>query len=249
MLKAQGVGYWYVSGNWLFRDVDLSVKPGECVAILGPNARGKTTLLTCLAGVRTPREGMVQASGSVGYVPQNNDSNLGFTAFDMVLMGTARNRSPWSSPSKEDEDKAQRALKRVGLLEHAHKIFSGMSGGQRQLVLIARALASDPLFLILDEPTSALDMRNQSRTLCIMRQLCNEGIGVVFTTHDPTHALHVADRTLLMDKTISCGDTLYQLTESKLSDLYQISIKTPDVSFADSVRRIVVPDYSDGERL
>lgn len=184
----------------------------------------------------------MEHDGEIGYVPQNTDASFQFTAFDMVLMGTTRHRSPWQTPTTQDEEQALKALDRVGIEHLSQHLFSAMSGGQRQLVLIARALASDPSTLILDEPTSALDLYNQARTLSIMRQLCDEGIGVIFTTHDPTHALNIADYTLMMSGDISCSETNRQLNENKLSSLYQIPVRTPRVDFTSGNRQVVVPD-------
>ena len=242
MLKATDVGFHYHRGDWLFRNINLELKAGECMAVLGPNARGKTTLLTCLANIRKPLEGRVEHTGEIGYVPQNTETSFQFTAFDMVLMGTARHRSAWHTPRAEDEKKAYEALARVGIEHLSSRIFSAMSGGQRQLVLIARALAADPSTLILDEPTSALDLCNQARTLSIMSQLRDDGIGVIFTTHDPTHALNIADHTLMMDSDISCNETSCQLSENKLSCLYRIPVRTPQIDFNSGCRRVVVPD-------
>ncbi|MBG9243580.1 ABC transporter ATP-binding protein [Corynebacterium belfantii] len=242
MLKATNIGFHYRSADWLFRNINVELPAGKCMAVLGPNARGKTTLLTCLARIREPLEGSVEHDGQIGYVPQNTQTSFQFTAFDMVLMGTARHRSPWQMPSTQDEEQALKALKRVGIEHLAQRLFSAMSGGQRQLVLIARALASDPATLILDEPTSALDLHNQARTLSIMHQLCNEGIGVIFTTHDPTHALNIADHTLMMSSDISCSESRAQLNEHKLSGLYKLPVRTPHVDFISGKRQVVVPD-------
>ncbi|MDO4887326.1 MAG: ABC transporter ATP-binding protein [Actinomycetaceae bacterium] len=247
MLEAIDVGHRYPRGRWLFRNVNLTVEPGSCLAILGPNARGKTTLLTCLANIRKPAAGRVESVGGIGYVPQNTANPFRFTTFDIVLMGTSRNRSMWSTPSTEDEEKAAEALRRVGMGGASGQIFASLSGGQRQLALIARALASDPTTLILDEPTAALDMRNQARTLSIMKQICEEGIGVVFTTHDPTHALQIADHAMLMDTDITCEGADSQLTEDSLSQLYQIPVKTPGIEFDSGHRKVVVPDLLNHE--
>lgn len=244
MLKVDGLGHKYNKGDWLFRGVNFQVAEGETLAVLGPNARGKTTMLTCLAGLRTPAEGTVLANGGIGYVPQNQASTIQFTVFDMVLMGRARSMKAWSTPQSEDEDAAWQALERVKMTDLAQRPFTALSGGQRQLVLIARALVCDPSIVILDEPTSALDVKNQRLTLSILASLADDGMAIIFTTHDPTHALEVADHTMLMDREISVGATSQQLTETTLSELYDTPIKTPQVNFDTSNRRIVVPDLA-----
>lgn len=242
MLNATNLGHRYAAGDWLFRGLDLSVEPGEVVAVLGPNARGKTTLLTCLAGVLKAREGKVTHEGQIGYVPQSSASDHPFTAHQMVLMGRTRAMRAWSSPSAEDHAAAKEALARVGLAERAEDAFSSLSGGQRQLVLIARALVCDPTMIILDEPTAALDLRNQRRVLSVIAQLSASGIGVLFTTHDPTHALHVSQRTLLMDTELSVGPTAELLTAARLSELYRTPVCTTAVEFRSGTRTVVVPD-------
>ncbi len=242
MLKAESLGHRYSQGPWLFRDISFTVEPGEILAVLGPNARGKTTLLSCLAGLIRPAEGDVSVKGGVGFVPQNQASTIHFTVFTMVLMGRTRTMKAWATPSAEDEKAAWEALERVGMQTRAHRRFSELSGGQRQLVLIARALVCNPAVVILDEPTSALDMKNQRLTLSIVASLAREGISVIFTTHDPTHALEIANHTLLMDKEVTHGSTDVQLTEALLSELYRTPIKTPHIQFDSGRRRVVVPD-------
>jgi iron complex transport system ATP-binding protein len=243
LLDANGLGHRYTaSGPWLFRNLDLSLTPGEVLSVLGPNARGKTTLLTCLAGVRVPKEGRVESHGGVGYVPQAQQAEHTFPVHEMVVMGRAAQIRAWSTPSAEDEEIAWRALERVGMADIGDRPFNTLSGGQRQLVLIARALVCDPAVLILDEPTSALDLRNQRRVLTVIRDLAEQGMGVLFTTHDPTHALHVSHRTLVMDEEIRLGPTPDLLTAPVLSRLYRTPVRTTQVEFADAIRTVVAPD-------
>lgn len=241
-LAARGIGFHYPGGDWLFRDLTFAVDPGEIVAVLGPNARGKTTLLTCLAGVREPREGNLSRQTEIGYVPQTHSAEHPFSAHEMVVMGRARKVRAWSSPSASDRDAAWAALERVGLAEYGDRPFRALSGGQRQLVLMARALVCEPGLLILDEPTSALDLRNQRRVLTVMRDLASEGMSVLFTTHDPTHALHVSQRTLLMDRDVRFDETQGLLTAECLSELYQTPVKTAEVLFEAGPRTVVAPD-------
>ncbi len=243
MLSARDLGFRYgTSQPWLFRHLELSVAEGGVVAILGPNARGKTTLLTCLSGVRRPAEGEVVTGGGVGYVPQTHSVEHAFSVHEMVVMGRASRIRAWSAPSAGDLDAAWDALERVGMAYLGDRVFGALSGGQRQLVLIARALVCDPAVLILDEPTSALDLRNQRRVISVIRDLAAGGMSVVFTTHDPTHALHVAAHTLVMDDDIRFGPTADLLTAPVLSELYGTPVVTARVEFASGVRTVVAPD-------
>ncbi len=241
MLRATGIGHRYGRGDWLFRGLDLTVSPGTVVAVLGPNARGKTTLLTCLAGIRRPTEGTVVHTG-IGYVPQAHDADHHYTAHEMVVMGRARQIRSWSTPSATDLTAADEALATVGMTHRAHTSYASLSGGQRQLVLMARALVTEPETIILDEPTSALDLRNQRIVLSVVADLAASGMGVLMTTHDPTHALHVAHQVLVMDAQIQAGPSAALLTESTLSTLYRTPVRTATVQFAHGDRTVVVPD-------
>lgn len=242
MLDARQIGFRYPGGDWLFRHLDVAVDAGEAVAVLGPNARGKTTLLTCLAGVRAPREGQVRATGGVGYVPQTHAADHAFTVHEMVQMGRVARVRAWSSPSCADREAAWQALDRVGMADRGQRPFAALSGGQRQLVLMARALVRDPATLVLDEPTSALDLRNQRRVLSVVRDLIADGMAVLFTTHDPTHALHVSGRTLLMDQEITFGASPRLLTADTLTRLYRTPVHTVRVDFPSGTRTVVTPD-------
>ncbi|WP_427868604.1 ABC transporter ATP-binding protein [Leucobacter luti] len=242
VLEAAGIGHRFGGSDWLFRDIDISVREGEIVAVIGPNARGKTTLLSCLVGVRAPREGTVTRPRGVGYVPQAAAAEHPFTAHEIVVMGRARRVRAWASPSRADRAAAGEALERVGVGKLSERAFRELSGGQRQLVLMARALVSAPGLIVLDEPTSALDLKNQRRVLSVIRDLSEEGIGVLFTTHDPTHALHVSRRTLLMDREIEIGKTADLLAADTLSRVFQTPVVTTQVEFGSGRRTVVAPD-------
>ena len=161
MLELENVGFAHSGGNWLFRGVNLGIRAGEITAVLGPNGRGKTTLLRCAAGLLAPVEGRIVARCAVGYVPQNHGGGFGYAVQDMVTMGRARHIRSYATPSRHDRAAAGEALHRVGLGDLAQRPFPQLSGGERQLVLIARALASESEVLVLDEPAAALDLRNQ----------------------------------------------------------------------------------------
>lgn len=242
MLDAMGVGHHYTNEDWLFRGLDVTIGPGEIVSVLGPNARGKTTLLTCLAGIRTPREGRIEVTGSLGYVPQSHAADHPFSVLDMVLMGRASRVRAWSVPRTEDKHAAWGALERVGMADHGAQQYSDLSGGQRQLVLMARALVCEPSVLILDEPTSALDLRNQRKVVMALRSLADGGMGIMFTTHDPTHALHLSTLTLRMDAEITFGPTDELLTDVSLTRMYRVPVRTTPVPFVSGTRPVVAPD-------
>jgi iron complex transport system ATP-binding protein len=222
------LGHGYAAGQWLFRDYTLRIEAGSVCAVLGPNGRGKSTLLKCLLGVLRPREGTVAVGARSAFVPQLFQVGFPFSAIEVVLMGRARHVGLFSVPSRADESVARDALARVGLDGLAQRRFDDLSGGQRQLVLFARALASGAGVLVLDEPASALDLRNQRLVLDrIDRLRTDEKLTVVMTTHHPHHALAIADAALLMLQGggFAFGPAGGMLTEPNLRELYGIDVR------------------------
>ncbi|KOS53860.1 ABC transporter ATP-binding protein [Rhodococcus rhodochrous] len=249
MLEARSISFRYSArAPWIFREVSVDVRAGEVLAVLGPNARGKTTMLKCLAGLLRPVSGIVEATGPVGYVPQSHAVVFAFSVLDIVLMGRARKVKIYSSPTTDDREAAIEALRRVGVLHLADRDYTGLSGGERQLVLIARALVSECDTIVLDEPASALDLRNQAQVLGVLRGLADEGMAVVTTTHHPDHALHIAERSMLMirgdDRRI--GPTRELLTDELLTGMYGVPIVTTEVRTPSATRRLTVPDFGRG---
>lgn len=248
MIEFDGLGFAYDCERWLFRDVSYRLGSGEVLAVLGPNGRGKTTLLRCLVGLAEPTEGRVLAGGAIGYVPQSHRSTFAYTALDMVLMGRVRQLGPLSMPGRRDHARAVAALARVGATALANRDYPSLSGGERQLVLIARAIAADTPILVLDEPAAALDLRNQGRVLHLLRGLADEGNTIVLTTHHPDHALEIADSALLLGggADVQAGPAADLLTDATVSDLYGVRAHTLTLAPAgesDPPRRTIVIRY------
>ncbi|MCQ1954574.1 ABC transporter ATP-binding protein [Arthrobacter sp. zg-Y238] len=246
LMQATDLGFRYSRLRpWLFRNLGFSLERGEILSILGPNARGKTTLLKCLSGLLSPREGTVHGAPGIGYVPQDHGAGPSFTVADMVLMGCTRHLRAYQTPRPEDHAAADAAMERVGVAAWAGRDYSTLSGGQRQLVLIARAVASGCELLVLDEPASALDLNNQSRVLSVLSGLAAEGMGVIMTTHHPDHALHVSRNALLFvgSHDVRWGPTEELLTGPALSEVYGLPICTPTVGTESGDRVIAVPDF------
>jgi iron complex transport system ATP-binding protein len=222
------LSYAYRPAHWVFRHYCASVAKGRVFAVLGPNGCGKTTLLKLLLGALKPSEGSLQATGHVAFVPQLFQVSFDYSALDMVLMGCARKVGLFSQPSRRDEEAALAALDRFGMAGLAARPFHEMSGGQRQLVILARALVAEAEILILDEPTSALDLRNQILVLdWIGRLSTTDRLTVVLTTHHPHHALAVANDVLLMmgETEHTFGPASQVLTEDNLAALYGVPLK------------------------
>jgi len=217
------------------RGLDVKLQQGEVLALLGPNGSGKTTLLKTLLGILTPLAGEPTIDGTpigrlsagerarrIAYVPQSHTPSFAFTVETIVLMGRTAHGNLFSAPSGADRAVAARALERFGIAALSTRPYTMISGGERQLVMLARALAQEPRFIVLDEPTASLDFGNQGKVLREMRALAASGHGVLFTTHDPNHALRAADRAFLMRSgaRLAEGKVREVLTRGRLEELY-----------------------------
>ncbi|MEC6797097.1 ABC transporter ATP-binding protein [Photobacterium sp. S4TG1] len=183
----------------LFSPMNFVCHQGEVCAILGANGRGKTTLLHNLVNIQSALAGDISVCGGIGFVPQSCAFAFCYHVIDVVLMGVAQKIGLFFQPSGDDEKRALAVLADLGISSLANRLFTQLSGGQQQLVLIARALVADCAVIALDEPTSALDLHNQQTVLRLLQTLARrDNKCVIFTTHDPSHALLVADKALLL---------------------------------------------------
>lgn len=221
-------------GRELLTNLSLQLSAGQVMAVLGPNGRGKTTLLRTMLGLLPAGKGQVRLGGHAAYVPQQAESLFPYTVLSMVTMGRARHLRWWQSPGKQDTQRAWDSLHAVQMAHLAQQSFQALSGGQKQLVYIARAMASDSAIIVLDEPMSALDLHNQNLMLGILRQLARQrGLCVVFSTHQPQHALHVADQTLLMyPDACEVGPTTLMCNAERLGKVYQMPVEIARVPVA-----------------
>ena len=224
-----------VVGNHL----DISLKTGEVLALLGPNGGGKTTLLKTLLGLLPPKGGEVrlgdrplasytarERARRIAYVPQSHGATFGFMVETFVLMGRTAHGTLFSRPSTADRAIAARMLERFGIAHLADRPYTKISGGERQLALLARALAQEPKFVVLDEPTASLDFGNQGRVMREIRALGASGHGVLFTTHDPNHAMRAADRAFLLRQGVHMadGEVRTVLNRAQLEALYSAKL-------------------------
>ncbi len=224
----------------VLKGVSLCLHKGEILCILGPNGAGKTTLLSCMAGLLKPASGTVRLCGRdlremsekeiaklTGFVPQMHVPAFDYRVIDFVLMGRAPHTGLFSRPSAAEEQQCREVLENMGLSHIADKSYLDISGGERQQLLIARAIVQSPEAILFDEPTAHLDYGNQHRTLRRIKQMASEGYSVVITTHNPDHALLLGDQAAIVSKdgTVVQGSSSDILTEEKLSEVYGMDIR------------------------
>lgn len=229
LLRLDRASHSYDGVHWQFRELDFSLAAGEVTAILGTNGRGKSTLLRVLGGLQKPTSGQLALHPRAGFVSQDFAGTFPYTVLDVVLMGRAQHVALFATPGKADIDKALAALDATGMADFAARPITTLSGGQRQLVLIARALAGENAVLLLDEPASALDLKNQDVVLTLLGRLADtQGLAIAFTTHQPNHAVAIADQVLLMldDGQALFGATGDVMTEASLGALYRIPVRS-----------------------
>jgi len=230
----------------LFDALSFCCRRGEVSAILGANGRGKTSLLNTLSGVIPPLAGEISRSAPIGFVAQSFSSAFAYRVIEIVLMGRVSNVGLLQQPTAKDESIAREALDTLGIAHLAEHGFQTLSGGQRQLVMIARALATGCEMLILDEPTSALDLYNQQAVLRLIHQLAKQRqISVLFTTHDPAHAQLVAQKCLLLldNQRWAYGDSKEMLTEDNLLKAYGVRVERAAVSSDAGAQPVLTPIF------
>ena len=238
ILRVNDLSFSYGSRRVL-HDINFDVREGEFLSVLGPNGVGKSTLFRCILGNLKGYGGTVTVDGDdlrslshrekarrIAYIPQVHRPTFGYSVLDMVLMGTSRQLSSFAQPGEEQIRIATDALTQIGVAHLADRDFSHLSGGEQQLVLVARAIAQQANILVMDEPTSALDYGNQIRVLQKVKKLSQEGYTVLLSTHNPQHAMSFADRILaLAGGTVAAiGTPAETLTPELMEKLYSIEV-------------------------
>ncbi len=252
-LEVRNVSFSY-GEHQVLKDVSFEVETGKLVSVLGPNGVGKSTLFRCMLGLLKTYTGSITVDGKdtrnmgarelahhVAYVPQSHYTAFNYTVLDMVLMGTSSRTSPFSPPRGKEIAAAMAALERMGMAEFAHRDYTHISGGERQMVLIARALAQNAKVLMMDEPTANLDYGNQMRVMEQVRKLTEEGYTILQSTHNPDQAYLFSHQILAIQngQIIANGAPNEVLDADLIRDLYGIDVNVE--SFRDDKFRVCVP--------
>jgi len=241
MIAVKDLSYRHPNANAaVLNGITFEAESGMITAVLGPNGSGKTTLFKCISGLWSPQKGDVLFQGRsikgypprkiariISVVPQEHEPPFPYSVFEAVTMGRAAHLGMFSSPSQGDYSKAEAAIEQVGIAHLKDRPYTGVSGGERQLVLVARALAQDAPVMLLDEPTSHLDFRNQVLVLKRVNEIVRQkSVAALMTVHDPNLATLFSDRVVLINN----GDVVAQglpnevITEENLSSLYGIDV-------------------------
>ena len=238
----------------VLRDISFEVGEGTLVNLLGPNGTGKSTLFRCILGLNHSYRGSIVVNGKdvsklsirerareMAFIPQSHKPIYDYAVLDVVLMSSGAGAGAFFSPKQAHIDRAYEALARVGIGFLADRPYTRISGGEQQLVLIARALAQNASTIIMDEPTSALDYGNTVRVLSCVRKLAEDGLTVIQSTHQPDQAFLYADKTLVLHEgnVLAYGNPKDTITAELISKIYGVEVEV--TSLHDDKVRVCVP--------
>lgn len=255
MLEVRGLKCGYEKKE-IVHGIDFDVREGEFVCVLGPNGCGKSTTLKTVLGLLAPFVGTIEMNGvstvhmseaerarHFAYIPQTHTPPFPFTVADVVILGRTPFVNKLANVSDDDMLVAYDCMERMGITDLAERPYTQLSGGQQQLVLIARALAQEPDLLVMDEPTASLDFGNQQLVLQQMRHLAGSGTSVLMVTHDPNHALFCAHRVIVMEagQIIAEGAPGEVIDTASLQRIYHSNVKVLGVDLDGQRANVCVP--------
>lgn len=256
-LKVEHLDF-YFGKRQILKDVGFETQSGEFLSVLGPNGVGKSTLFRCILNLLTPKAGTVTLDGRnvrqmsekelaqhIAYIPQFHSPAFNYSVLEMVLMGTASQLGALATPGKQQLEIAKNALVRMNIAHLAEHPYGFCSGGEKQLCLIARAIAQQAKILVMDEPSASLDFGNRIRVMQTVRSLVTDGYAVVQTTHDPEQAYLYSDKILAMHdgKVLAHGTPQEIMQPELISKLYGVDVEVHSLT-NDTVRVCTPVDRS-----
>lgn len=256
IINALSLGFSYGNGKEVLKDVTFTLRSESMTVLLGRNGAGKSTLFRLMLKSLMPKNGVITVDGIsldsienrnlakvFSYIPQSSYMEFSYTVLDTILMASSSRLSLFSSPGKKEREEARALLALFNIESLCDRTMENLSGGERQLVLIARAMMQKASFIILDEPTSNLDYGNQLMVLETLERLNREGIGIIYSTHNPELALSYASSILILDKgMISSYDSPEKLVESEtLQKLYGKNLYIDKVFTGENERYVCIP--------
>lgn len=257
ILEVENGCFGYPKQEEILTDINIKLEGGHILSVLGPNGIGKTTLLKCMIGLMPWSHGRSLLAGKdirtlkskeiwnmISYIPQTHGFSFSYTGLEMVMLGRSSHLGLFSQPGHREIEMAEAMMEKVGITRLADKDCNRMSGGELQMVLIARALINEPKLIILDEPETGLDFHNQILVLNMVEKLAHEeNIGAIMNTHYPTNAMSIADEALMMNRK---GDRFYGptgdiLNESNISKSFDVNVVVDEIMYQNRTIRSVVP--------
>ena len=254
MLELNHAYYCYQPNNYIINDISFTLEKHKILTILGRNGVGKTTLLKCISGLLPLEKGEIKVNGqllkkgfnasdyAIGYVPQARSLNFPYTVEELVLMGRAKHINIFSTPKKEDYDIVNKTLEELNITSIKHHACTQLSGGQLQLVYIARALVTKPQILILDEPETHLDFNNQHMLMNLIRRITDEkDLCCIINTHYPDYALKISNVSLLMKRDEHCfGVTQELLIPQNMKKYFDMKTKLIELDTDEGIKKSLV---------
>ncbi len=252
-IEIEDLSFGYKPGRQILQDITCSMADGQITSVIGSNGTGKTTLLRCMLGL-LPYQGRITLSGTdlrtcdrprlsrlMAYVPQKCNVSYNYEAIEMVMMGASGRIGRYATPGPKEESEALEAMEKIGIASLAHRLFWEISGGEQQLVLVARSLMQGARTLLLDEPVASLDFANQARVLWVIRSLAKDGYCVVLTSHNPDQVFRVSDQVIAMKQgsILRQGKPVEVVTAQLIKELYGIEAEV--FSLANDTIRVCIP--------
>lgn len=257
ILEVENGCFGYPKQEEILKNINLHLEKGHILSVLGPNGIGKTTLLKCMIGLLPWTSGRSILNGTdlckmkskdiwntISYIPQAHSFSFSYTGLEMVMLGRSSHLGLFEQPGAQEIEMAEAMMEKVGITRLAGKDCNRMSGGELQMVLIARALINEPELIILDEPETGLDFHNQILVLNMIERLAHEeGISAIMNTHYPTNAMSIADEAFMMNRK---GDRFYGTTDSILNEQnisrsFDVNVIVDEVSYKDRLIRNIIP--------